>query len=143
MISVENVKIYQGKTTHIQKFNLTGLHNISGIQRFSSSLRLSMDNLEITSTVLYVLHPNTKKKKKITENYLIMGIISPDKLLIWYYILVLSTEYDAANLSYKSYGTQRRKSSELSPFQMEEIEHLQAQSQKKYNCCFFHYVLLN
>ena len=83
------------------------------------------------------------QKKKITENYLIMGIISPDKLLIWYYILVLSTEYDAANLSYKSYGTQRRKSSELSPFQMEEIEHLQAQSQKKYNCCFFHYVLLN
>ena len=72
-----------------------------------------------------------------------MGIIPPDKLLIWYYILLLSTEYDAANLSYKSYGTQRRKRSELSPFQMEEVEHLQAQSQKKYNCCFFHYVPLN
>ena len=142
MISEENVKICQGKITHIQKFNLTGLHNISGIQRFSSFLRLLMYNLEITSTVLYVLYPNTKKKK-ITENYLIMDIISPDKLLIWYYVLPLSTEYDAANLSYKSYGTQRRERSELSPFQMEEIEHLQAQSQKKYDCCFFHYVPLN
>ena len=84
-----------------------------------------------------------QKKKKITENYLIMDIISPDKLLIWYYVLPLSTEYDAANLSYKSYGTQRRERSESSPFQMEEIEHLQAQSQKKYDCCFFHYVPLN
>ena len=46
-------------------------------------------------------------------------------------------------LSYKSYGTQRRKMFELRPFQMKEIEQLQAQSQNKYNCYFFHYVLLN